>query len=130
MVKDAPLVNEVLPGFKKFLGDNIFVAHNATFDFGFLEHNLRMHYQHELLNPRLCTRKLANRLFPELPRKRLQDLCTHLNVENFQAHRAMGDVQATVGVFNNMLNVLHDQGVSEVNDVLKFEKSSLRSLRR
>jgi len=124
MVKDAPTIKEVLPSFTKFLGDNIFVAHNATFDFGFLEHNLRIHHRQQLLNDRLCTRKLANRLFPELPRKRLQDLCAYLNVENLQAHRAMGDVHATVGVFNNMLNMLHNYGVTEVKDILKFESSS------
>ena len=126
MVKDAPTIKEVLPSFKNFLGDNIFVAHNATFDFGFLEHNLRIHHRQQLLNPRLCTRKLANRLFPELPHKRLQDLCAYLNVENLQAHRAMGDVYATVGVFNNMLNLLNDYGVNEVEDILKFESSSRR----
>ena len=128
MVKEAPVIREVLPTFKNFLGDNVFVAHNATFDFGFLEHNLRIHHRHELLNDRLCTRKLANRLFPELPRKRLQDLCEHLNVKNLQAHRAMADVLATTEVFNNMLNILDERGVSEVDQLLKFEKSSIRRL--
>ena len=128
MVKDAPLIKEVLPSFKNFLGDNVFVAHNATFDFGFLEHNLRMHYQHELLNPRLCTRKLANRIFPDLPRKRLQDLCRHLNVKNEQAHRAMGDVEATVDVFNQMKSILYSKGITEIRDILKFEKSSIKRI--
>jgi len=123
MVKGAPTIKKVLPSFTKFLGDDIFVAHNATFDFKFLEHNLRTHCNHQLSNNRLCTRKLANRLFPALSRKRLEDICSHLNIKNSQAHRALGDVKATVGVFTNMLDFLKDKGICKVEDIIKFEKS-------
>jgi DNA polymerase III subunit alpha, Gram-positive type len=126
MVRDSPTVDQVLPDFKKFLDKDVFVAHNATFDFGFLAHNLKRHYETDLINKQLCTRKLANRLFPELPRKRLGDLCSHLDVQNHSAHRAMGDVLATVKVFNSMLNVLQERGIIEVDEVLKFERSSIR----
>ncbi|MBI2572814.1 3'-5' exonuclease [Candidatus Woesearchaeota archaeon] len=123
MVQNAPTISNVIPAFTDFLGKDVFVAHNAAFDFGFLEHNSRMH-GFELQNSRVCTRKLANRLFPELPRKRLSDLCSHLNITNVQAHRAMGDVQATALVFNNMLSILHQKGISNVDDILKFERSA------
>ncbi len=125
MVKNAPTIKRVMPGFVDFVGKDVFVAHNATFDYGFLEHNARVH-GHRLENERLCTRKLANRLFPELPRKRLGDLCGHLNITNVQAHRAMGDVQATALVFNEMLAILQSRGVSDVSSVLKFERTSGR----
>ncbi len=127
MVKDAPPINKVLPAFHQFLGTDIFVAHNATFDYGFLEHNSKIH-GHSLTAPRLCTRKLANRLFPQLPRKRLSDLCEHLNIQNVQAHRAMGDAHATALVFNEMLNILQSKGISHVDEVLKFEKSPGRRI--
>ncbi|MBS3123180.1 3'-5' exoribonuclease [Candidatus Woesearchaeota archaeon] len=123
MVKDAPTIKEVLPSFKHFLHDDVFVAHNATFDFGFLDHNLKLHHDQNILNHRLCTKKLANRLLPHLSRKRLQDLCQHFNINNVQAHRALGDAQATALVFSNMLNILHEKGISEVKDVLKFERT-------
>ena len=123
LVKDAPKIKQVLPSFVEFLSDDIFVAHNATFDFGFLEHNLNRHFRYRLLNNRLCTRKLANRLYPELPRKRLADLCKFMNVNNLQAHRALGDVQATAKIFTNMLAMLNKQGISKIEDIIKFEKS-------
>ena len=125
MVKDAPTISRVMPEFVDFVGKDVFVAHNATFDYGFLEHNARLH-GHRLENERLCTRKLANRLFPELPRKRLGDLCGHLNITNVRAHRAMGDVQATTLVLNEMLAILQSRGVSDVSEVLKFERTSGR----
>ena len=123
MVKDAPTIKAALPSFREFLADDIFVAHNATFDFGFLDHNLKLHHDQNILNHRLCTKKLANRLLPHLSRKRLQDLCQHFNINNVQAHRALGDAQATALVFSNMLNILHEKGISEVKDVLKFERT-------
>ena len=92
LVKNAPTIDQALPKFIDFLGDDVFVAHNATFDFGFLEHNLKIHHNKCIHNHTLCTRKLANRLLPELPRKRLQDLCERFEVTNSQAHRALGDV--------------------------------------
>lgn len=122
MVQDAPKIAQALPDFQNFLGKDIFVAHNATFDYGFLDYNLRLHQGQNLLNQRLCTKKLANRLLPELERKRLQDLCQYFNINNQQAHRALGDVQATTQVFNQMLNILHQKGISEVDEILKFEK--------
>ena len=129
MVEHSPTINQVLPSFVNFLGEDIFVAHNATFDFGFLEHNLMTHHRHQLLNDKLCTKKLANRIFPELPRKRLQDLCSHLNVNNTQAHRAMADVHATTEVFVNMLDILHSKGISNIPEIIKFEKTPRKALR-
>lgn len=126
MVKDAPTIREVLPSFVNFLQDDIFVAHNASFDFGFLDYNLAIHHGKNLVNPRLCTRKLANRLLPHLSRKRLEDLCAYFKVNNSHAHRASGDVHATALVFNSMLNILHTKGISEVNEILKFERAPRR----
>lgn len=126
MVKDAPPIEHVLPGFLKFLGKDIFVAHNATFDFGFIGHNLVVYHKKELLNHRLCTRKLANRLFPELPRKRLQDLCKYLNIKNQQAHRALADVYATVDVFNTMLALLGEKGLKDIEEIIRFERNSIK----
>lgn len=121
MVKEAPPIQKVMPEFVEFLGKDVFVAHNATFDYGFLNARCSM------ANEKLCTRKLANRLFPELPRKRLSDLCAHMQIENVRAHRAKGDVLATSVVFNSMLGILKTKGITEVEEVLKFERDSRRS---
>ncbi|MBI2662337.1 3'-5' exonuclease [Candidatus Woesearchaeota archaeon] len=128
MVKDAPIIKRVLPSFVDFLGYDVFVAHNAMFDFGFLDHNLKYHQGQNLQNKRLCIKKLANRLFPELERKRLVDLCEHLKVNNKQAHRAGSDVRATAAVFTNMLGILQKRGISEVEDILKFERLPIRRI--
>ena len=125
MVKDAPTIEAVLLEFVNFIDQDIFVAHNATFDFGFLEHNHLLHHKSSLINERLCTKKLANRLFQDLPRKRLCDLCEHLEISNSQAHRAMSDVHATVEVFTNMLSLMNEKGLDSADKILNFERSKI-----
>ena len=41
MVHDAPTAREVVPFVAEFLGDSIFVAHNASFDWGFVTQTAR-----------------------------------------------------------------------------------------
>lgn len=121
MVKDAPTVDKVLPSFLEYLGDDPIVAHNASFDYGFIQHNAKK-YGHEFCNDKICTRKLANRLLPELPSKKLSSICEHLNVKNVQAHRAMSDVHATVQVFSHFLDLMQEMNIVGKNKVMKFEK--------
>jgi DNA polymerase III epsilon subunit family exonuclease len=124
LVKDAPLIHDIMPDFLKFLGDKIFVAHNATFDYGFLNHNAKI----DIENPRLCTRKLANRLVPDLYSKRLGVLCEYFKIKNNQSHRAMGDALATVELLNYFFKILNKKGFSTPKDILNFEKLSRKQI--
>ncbi len=121
MVDGAPTIDKALPKFKRFLGKDIMVAHYATFDYNFLKHNFFEHHNVNLNNSRLCTRKLANRIHPQLPSKRLDALCQFYNIKNEQVHRAMGDVMATVKVFNNMMGVLHKSNIKTAKEIFSFE---------
>jgi len=128
LVEDAPLIKEVLPSFMKFIKNDVFVAHNATFDYGFIDRNLQIYHNYELNNKKLCTRKLANRIFPDLHSKRLGVLCEHLDIVNSNAHRAMSDVEATVEVFNHMLKRMENKNIVTTKDILKFEKLPIRRI--
>lgn len=121
MVQDAPTIEQALPDFFDFLGDHILVAHNATFDYGFLNHNGLIHLNMPIENYTLCTRKLANRLLPELPSKRLECLCQHFNITNESAHRAMGDVMATVKIFEQFLNLLKKKWIQDKAKIIDFQ---------
>ncbi|MFH1063615.1 MAG: exonuclease domain-containing protein [Candidatus Woesearchaeota archaeon] len=121
MVKDAPTIDQVLPGFFDFLGDSIIVAHNATFDYGFISTNAERHLGKGLDNDKLCTKKLARRLLPDLYSRRLGSVCEHLGIVNEQAHRAMGDVDATARVFHKFMSLLDKCGLDTRESVLKFE---------
>jgi DNA polymerase-3 subunit alpha (Gram-positive type) len=71
MVKNAPIFSEIVSDFLDFIEDDIIVAHNASFDYGFLSENIYLHTGNWIQNPCLCTRKLSSRLIPELPKKNL-----------------------------------------------------------
>lgn len=126
MVANAPIIDEALLSFLEFLEDNILVAHNASFDYGFLNHNSMLHFNQWIANDVLCTRKLANRLLPELPSKRLSCLCEHFGVVNKRAHRALEDVFATTEIFKNFLEMLNCQWFNSVEDILKFQNTPRR----
>lgn len=121
MVEDAPKIVDALPEFLDFIGPRTIIAHNATFDYGFLHQHAKSYCGIHWDNEKLCTRKLANRMLPELPSKRLDALCSHFNVVNTQAHRAMADVVATNQIFSHLLRRLHKIDIRSKEDIFRFE---------
>ena len=128
MVKNAPKIDEVIKNFHSFLGDSTFVAHNATFDYKFLDYALDSNHGEKLNNSNICTCKLARRLLPELGSKKLSSVCKHFNITNDAAHRAMGDTKATTEIFHNFLGMLKEKEIHDVEDILKFQKSKIPKL--
>jgi len=105
MVKDAPRFSEIAPKLREFLSRGVFVAHNAGFDYSFIQSEfLRLGEAWEA--PKLCTVRMARHLFPELPSRSLGPLCAHLLVEIYDRHRAAGDAEATVYVLKHCLKML------------------------
>ena len=128
LVKDAPTIDKVLHDFMDFVGSSVIVAHNASFDMGFLDHNARIHVGRYLENSSLCTRRLANRLLPDLPSKRLSALCEYFDITNERAHRAMGDAKATAKLLKNFLSMLADRDITDVDSVLRFSMKPRSSI--
>lgn len=121
LVKDSPKIHEVLPGFLDFVGDSVLVAHNAAFDFGFLNHNSSLHLGKPLNNDCLCTRRLASRILSDLPSKKLSCICDYFELTNDQAHRAMTDTKVTAEIFKNFLQTLHASNFKTKDELLKFQ---------
>ncbi len=125
MVRYEKPIKQVLPGFLNFLGEDVMVGHNVGFDFGFINHNSEKHLERSLLNNRLCTIRLSRRLLPDLASRKLASLCDYFEVSNPQAHRAMGDCVATNIIFAKMNGMLHNSGITEKDDILRFQKSKI-----
>lgn len=91
MVKDAPTEAEVLPKILDFIGDYPIVAHNAIFDYSFLnEASLRV-FNKELQNERIDTQQMFKEVYPDLESHGLEALTRKFNVEFTKHHRAMAD---------------------------------------
>ncbi|WP_188205842.1 PolC-type DNA polymerase III [Alkalibacillus aidingensis] len=95
MVKDAPEIEEVMADFHDWCQDDVLVAHNASFDIGFINAAYQRMEIPKVTNPVIDTLELARFLYPELKNHRLNTLCKHLNIELTQHHRAIYDAEAT-----------------------------------
>lgn len=111
MVKGAPVFEEIAPEIARLTEGNIFVAHNAQFDYNFIRHEFRL-LGMEFERPTLCTVRAGRRLLPSHASYSLGKLCQDLNIEVENRHRAGGDAAATVKLLELLLdadkeNTLH-----------------------
>lgn len=102
MVARAPAFEQVAPEIYRLLEGKVFVAHNVQFDYSFLKHHLGMAGL-ALEEQKLCTVRLSRNLFPGLPSYSLGNLCRRLGIGIRQRHRASGDCDATVELFELLL---------------------------
>ena len=91
MVEDAPTEEEALPKILEFIGDYPIVAHNAIFDYSFLNEAKKRVYGEELTNPRIDTQIMFKEIAPDLESHGLEALTNRFNVDLTNHHRAMAD---------------------------------------
>lgn len=91
MVEDAPTEEEVMPKILDFIGDYPIVAHNAIFDYSFLNEAKKRTTGEELTNPRIDTQTMFKEIAPDLESHGLEALTARFNVELNNHHRAMAD---------------------------------------
>lgn len=115
MVQDAPEVDDVLKDFHTWMGEDILVAHNATFDIGFINQGFEKIGLGKVENPVIDTLELARFLLPQLKNHRLNTLCKHLDIELTQHHRAIYDAEATGYLTWKLVNKLLEQGITNHN---------------
>lgn len=91
MVEDAPTEAQILPKILEFIGEYPIVAHNAIFDYSFLNESSKRVTGNELTNKRIDTQQMFKEIYPELETHGLNSLTEKFNVELKNRHRAMGD---------------------------------------
>lgn len=105
MVKDAPTEAEILPKILEFIGDYPIVAHNAIFDYSFLnEASLRV-FGKEIENQRIDTQQMFKEVFPDLESHGLEALTRRLHVEFTTCHRAMADAMGLALAYPTLKNL-------------------------
>ena len=91
MVEDAPKENEAVPQILEFIGDYPIVAHNAIFDYMFINEASKRVTGKEIQNERIDTQQMFKEIYPELEAHGLNALTEKFKVELVNHHRAMGD---------------------------------------
>lgn len=122
-VKDAPRAEEVLPSFMRFLGGDAFVAHNARFDWGFINMELKRSGAPEMDNDVLCTVRLTRRVFPGERSYGLDNLINRfdLKLNPEDRHRGLGDAWACAEILLRCMNKLHEANISSLERMLRFQ---------
>lgn len=123
VVGAAPRLDAVLGTFREFLGDAVFVAHNASFDLGFVraafERGDRGDYRPTVVD----TAQLARRLLrDEVPNFKLSTLASRLRLDHTPTHRALDDATATVDLLHLLLERAAGLSVMGLDDLLTLTK--------
>lgn len=127
MVKTAPVFALVAPQWLDFVSDSVLVAHNAPFDTSFLNHEIsRVYPGHRMINPHLCTVRLARRAFPDLSNHRLDTIASHFSIPIASRHRAGSDALATAEIFILLLTELEEtHGIKNLAAARNFQFQEL-----
>ncbi|HHX11700.1 MAG TPA: PHP domain-containing protein, partial [Clostridiales bacterium] len=116
MVIDAPLIETILPEFLDFCDGCGLVAHNASFDVGFINHNANKQGISTDFTV-IDTVSLSRLLLPELSRYRLNNVAKALKVSLENHHRAVDDAEATAEIFIKLCDMLKEKGISNVDEI-------------
>lgn len=122
MVKDAPTFSAIVPALLEKLEGNVFVAHNAQFDWSFLAHEIQRTSGARISGNQLCTVRLARRLLPHLPKRSLDYVANYYGIEITGRHRAAGDAVATARCLLKLLAEAADRGCTTWDDLDKLLK--------
>lgn len=104
MVANEPKIEDCMDRILDFFGDSILVAHNAAFDIGFLNENLKRMNRPSIMNPIIDTLTLARTLLT-IKTYRLGSICRYYKVtyDDDVAHRADYDAEVLASVFTLMV---------------------------
>ena len=94
-VKNAKPLIQVLKEFQEFCKDTVLVAHNASFDVGFMNANYERHGLPKITQPVIDTLEFARNLYPEYKRHGLGPLTKRFGVALEHHHMANYDAEAT-----------------------------------
>jgi len=106
MVKNKPTISQAIDRILEFMKGAILVSHNITFDYGFINENLKNLGREPLVQPAIDTLSLSHYLFPEASKHTLGALSRNLGISSYnedEAHRADFDARILNEVWQAML---------------------------
>jgi DNA polymerase-3 subunit epsilon len=111
MVRNAPRFRDVCDQLIAALEGHIFVAHNAGFDWRFINAEIERATRQRMQGRTLCTVRMARKLAPQIRRKNLDAIAFHYGIEIVGRHRAGGDARATAEVLLRLLKAADEHEI-------------------
>ena len=100
-LKDAPVLDTVLPELLAFCGELPLLGHRIIFDYSFLK-RAAVNQGEEFARAGIDTLTLARLFMPEDEKKNLKAACGWFGVEQKETHRAMADAMAAHQLYQAM----------------------------
>ena len=129
MVLDAPVIEEVLPEFLQFCEGAVLIAHNASFDAGFIEENCRrMDIPTDFTVG--DTVAMARILLPNLGKMKLDNVAKALNIPLGHHHRAVDDAACTADIFVKFLEMFRERDVTDLDQINELGRSNEAAIKK
>ena len=129
MVIDSPDIETILPQFIEFIGDAVLVAHNASFDVGFIEQNCKRQ-KIEADFTYVDTVGMARFLLPALNRFKLDTVAKAVGVSLENHHRAVDDAACTAEIFVKFVKMLEERDIRDVDMLNEQGAVSVNTIRK
>lgn len=107
MLEGMPSIDSVKTDVLSFIGDDIILGHNTSFDMRFLNEG----FKEQLSNQYMDTMQFARKLYPELKHHRLSDLTDYLGLHNNE-HRALSDCVSTKELYDAVKSSMADKNLA------------------
>ena len=121
MLSSAPTIEDVLPSFKSFIGDDILIGHNVAFDINFLYDAFIRVLEEPLTNDFVNTIRITRKLYPELGNYKLVNLAREFKISATTGHRALADCETTNALYSYLKDIVF-QRFNNVEDFYKLFK--------
>ena len=132
MLRGAPKLKDALTAFLAFAGDAPLAAHNAEFDISFIRAGCRkcsIPFEPTYID----TLILAQNLLPGLGKYKLDIVADHLQLPQFNHHRASDDAVPVAQMLTKFFPMLEERGVTRLqqinNEMLKLRPLGSKSNR-
>lgn len=124
MVAGKPKIHEILPAFSEYTKDTVVVAHNAKFDYSFIDYFMKEHEMQCSILHIIDTLQLTKTLFPEIGKYNLDNLINYFDLadktgavlgesKRYFRHRALFDAVNTAFVFMECIRKINKLGLPD-----------------
>ena len=126
MLRDQPVFDDIADALGQVLAGRVFAAHNAQFDWRFLQAEMKRARGIELDGPRVCTLRLARKVMPQLRSRGLDSLTNYFGIPIHGRHRATGDAVATAHLLARLIELAVDHGATTLADLQRLARKRRR----
>lgn len=119
MLKDAPVIEDILDEVLDFIGDLPLLGHNIKFDYSFLK-CAALSCGNTFEKDGIDTLRMARKLLPDLESKRLEHLCKHFEINPGKSHRAFDDARSAMQLYEKLCDL---ENAAEEDKLIKLEYS-------